>query len=294
MLTTFFSHFWVAVVKALRHTSTTTRGYLAQVVGALMWLTMKNRRHVTRTNLRLCFPDKTDKERDALARKVFVRLARAAIDHGVLWAGSRQEVARLVRFEGLEHITDNVSEPLIIISPHFVGLDAAGIALNLHVRGCSLYQTQSNPVWDEAALKGRLRFSDPVLIAKGSGGSDLKQVIRAMREHLPFYYLPDMDHGAKNSIFVPFFGVPAATIPMAGRLAQIMKAKVVLCIAEMTPEGYTVHLSEPWSDYPTGDMYADTRRITEELERWIERLPDQYLWTHRRFKTRPQGEASVY
>ena len=115
-----------------------------------------------------------------------------------------------------------------------------------------------------------------------------------MRKGLPFYYLPDLDHGLKNSIFIPFFGVPAATIPMASRLARITNAKVCLCIAEMTETGYTVHISPPWENYPTEDTEADTRHITAELEKWILRLPDQYLWSHRRFKTRPEGEPSVY
>ena len=112
---------------------------------------------------------------------------RAALEHGVLWSGTREEVAAMVRFEGVENITETVArgEHLIVISPHFVGRDEAGIGRNMHVRGCSLNQKQANPVWDEAALKGRLRFADPELIAK-HGRGDLKAVIRAMNKGLPF------------------------------------------------------------------------------------------------------------
>lgn len=261
----------------------------------MFWILVPKRRHVTLTNLRLCFPDKTEAERRDIAKRFYKNLMRAALDHGVLWSGTRKEVAEMVHFEGVENITEAVAkgENLIVIAPHFVGLDAAGIGLNLHVRGCSLYQRQANPVWDAAALAGRLRFAEPELIAK-HGKDDLKAVIRAMRKGLPFYYLPDMDHGRKNSIFIPFFGVPAATVPMACRLAKITKAKVCMCIAEMTSEGYVVHISSAWENYPTDDVEADTRRITQELEQWILRFPDQYLWSHRRFKTRPEGEPSVY
>ena len=295
MLLNLLSRFWIFVVKSLRHLPIGARSALADVLALLFWIAIPQLRRVTLTNLRLCFPQKSEAERRALARRFYRNLMRAALDHGVLWSGTRDEVAAMVRFEGVENITETVArgEHLIVIAPHFVGLDAAGIGLNLHVRGCSLYQKQANPVWDEAALAGRMRFAEPELIAK-SGHQDLKAVIRAMRKGLPFYYLPDMDHGRKNSIFVPFFGVPAATIPMAGRLAKVTGAKVCLCIAEMTRTGYTVHISEPWQNYPTGDVEADTRRITEELEKWIERLPTQYLWSHRRFKTRPEGEPSVY
>ena len=202
----------------------------------------------------------------------------------MLWAGTGEEISRLVKFEGLENVTTvEGNRPLIIVAPHFAGLDAAGIAFNLHVRGVSLYQKQRNPEWDAAALAGRKRFSDPVLIAKGGGRHDLMAVIRAMKEGLPFYYLPDMDFGARDAIFVPFFGVPAATLAMCGRLAKVTKAKVCLCIAEMTDEGYVVHVSAPWENYPQGDDVADTVRIVTELENWIRKLPDQYLWTHRRF-----------
>ena len=158
---------------------------------------------------------------------------------------------------------------------------------------CTLYQKQSNQAWDDAARAGRSRFSEPVLIAK-SDRNDLRQVIRTMRQGLPFFYLPDMDHGARNSVFVPFFGVQAATLPMVSRLARLTKSKVVFMVSEMTDDGYVVHVSDFWKDFPTDDYVADTRRVTAELEKWILRLPDQYMWLHRRFKTRPEGEPSVY
>ena len=289
------SRFWIAVVKSLRRVPVRGRAAMAGVLAFLFWIAIPARRRVTLTNLRLCFPEKSESERREIARSFYRKLMRAALDHGVLWSGTRDEVAEMVRFEGVENITETVArgERLIVIAPHFVGLDAAGIGLNLHVRGCSLYQRQANPAWDQAALAGRLRFADPELIAK-DGRHDLKAVIRAMNKGLPFYYLPDMDHGRKNSIFIPFFGVPAATVPMACRLAKLTRAKVCMCIAEMTDEGYTVHISPVWENYPTDDVEADTRHITAELEKWILKLPDQYLWSHRRFKTRPEGEPSVY
>lgn len=287
------AQFWIGVVKSLVHVPLCVRRVMARVVAAILWVGVPKRRHVTMTNLRLCFPEKTEAEHRAIAKSTYVHLARAALDHGVLWAGSADDIAKLVKFEGLDTVT-KAEGPLIIVAPHFAGLDAAGIAFNLHVRGVSLYQRQRNPAWDAAALAGRKRFADPVLIEKCTGQHDLMKVIRAMKQNLPFYYLPDMDFGAKDAIFVPFFDVPAATLAMCGRLAKITHAKVCLCIAEMTDSGYTVHVSKSWENYPTGDDTADTRRIVAELEDWIRKLPDQYLWTHRRFKTRPEGEPSVY
>ena len=289
----FFARLWVALVKRLHGVSMPMRWRLARIAAAILWFAVPKRRHVILTNLRLCFPELTEDERIALAKRVYVRLGRAAIDHGTLWMGSAEEIQSFVRFKGLEHLLDPQNRPTICVSPHFAGLDAAGIALNTYVRGVSLYQKQSNPVWDEALLKGRLRFSNPVLIPK-SNGSDLRPVIRAMRKGLPFYYLPDMDHGRRNSVFVPFFGIEAATIPMVSRLSKVMKAKVLWCFATMTEDGYEVEISAPLQNFPTDDPVADTARLNRELEAHIRLHPDQYLWVHRRFKTRPEGESSVY
>ena len=290
----FFARLWIRLVRRMKGLSMPVRECLARVAARVLWTAVPKRRHIIETNLRVCFPEMSEAERRALARRVYVRLARAAIDHGTLWEADQEEIRRFVTFEGLENLLEEAKTgPVIAVAPHFAGLDAAGIALNTYVRGVSLYQKQSNPAWDEAVLAGRKRFSDPILIAK-SNASDLRPVLRAMKEGLPFYYLPDMDHGIKNSIFVPFFGVQAATLPMVSRLARVTRAKVVWCIATMTEKGYHVILSKPWENFPTADYEADTLRVTQELEEWIRAYPDQYLWVHRRFKTRPEGEPSIY
>ena len=289
-----FARLWIRLVRRMKGLSMPARERLARVVARVLWTAVPKRRHIIETNLRVCFPEMSETERRALARRVYVRLARAAIDHGTLWEADQEEIRRFVTFEGLENLLEEAKTgPVIAVAPHFAGLDAAGIALNTYVRGVSLYQKQSNPAWDEAVLAGRKRFSDPILIAK-SNASDLRPVLRAMKEGLPFYYLPDMDHGIKNSIFVPFFGVQAATLPMVSRLARVTRAKVIWCIATMTEKGYHVILSKPWENFPTADYEADTLRVNQELEEWIRAYPDQYLWVHRRFKTRPEGEPSIY
>lgn len=289
-----FANFWIRVIKSMAHTPMGVKNAIGALLALVLWIAVPKRRHVILTNLKLCFPDKSEAQRRALAKSTYRKMARAALDHGVLWTGTLQEVRDMVQIDGLENILDEENRPLIIIAPHFVGLDAAGIALSSYVHGCSLYQKQANAAWDKAAREGRERFGHPMLIAK-TGNNDLRPFIRAMKQDkMPFYYLPDMDHGRANSIFVPFFGVPAATLPMASRLARIAKAKVILCIAEMTDKGYVVHCSKPFENFPTGDYVADTLRVTQAYEAWIEKLPDQYLWTHRRFKTRPEGEPSVY
>lgn len=283
----------VALVNGMSDWKQTSRTHLADFLASVTWFVLARRRKIALTNLRLCFPEWSEQKRVETAKGVFRNLIRAALDHSVLAKGSKDQVLDMVKFEGKEQFealckTDKV----IIVAPHFVGLDAGGVAMNTIVRGASLYQTQSNPVWDKWAFEARKRFSDPVLIPKSN--SAMKEVIRALRASLPFYYLPDMDHGARNSVFVPFFGVQAATLPMVSKLAKLTGAKVIWGIAETTPEGYTMHFSKPLENFPTNDATADTLRLNQELEQFILKHPDQYLWTHRRFKTRPEGEPSVY
>jgi len=284
---------WIALIGATAGWTVAARARLAAALGDLLWLIAWPRRRVTLTNLRACFPSIDETGRRALGRRLFRNIARSVLDHSVLWRGSREAVERLVRVEGAGHVLDPGNRPLILLAPHFVGLDAGGLRVNTLVRGVSIYARQSNAAWDEQLLAGRRRFNEPLLIPR-RGASELKEVLRAMKDGLPFYYLPDMDNGAVNSIFVPFFGVPAATIPMVSRLARVNGAKVVMAVTEMTADGYVLHLEAPWDDFPGASVEADTERMNREIERWVHRLPDQYLWTHKRFKTRPPGAAPLY
>ena len=284
---------WIALISTTAGWSAAARARLAGLIGDALWLLVWPRRRVTLANLRACFPQMSEQERRALGRRLFRNIARSVLDHSVLWRGSREAVERLVRVEGIEHVLDAANRPLILLAPHFVGLDAGGLRVNTLVRGVSIYARQSNAAWDEQLLAGRRRFNDPVLIPR-RGAAELKEVLRAMRAGLPFYYLPDMDNGATNSIFVPFFGVPAATIPMVSRLARLNGAKVVLSVTEMTDDGYVLHFEAPWDDFPGAGVEDDTGRMNREIERWVLRLPDQYLWTHKRFKTRPPGAPPMY
>lgn len=292
-LNLFISRICVRAVNGMASWKQSSRTKFANLLAFIAWHAMPRRRKIALTNLRLCFPDWSEEKRTSVAKGVFRNLLRAALDHSILAVGTKEMVTNMVKFTGKEQFQKLTQEgPVILVAPHFVGLDAGGIAINTFYRGASLYQPQANPVWDEWAFNARKRFADPVLIPKSN--TAIKQVIRVLREGLAFYYLPDMDHGARNSVFVPFFGVQAATLPMVSKLAKLTGSKVIWAIAETTDDGYVMHLSEPLKDFPTDDAVADTTRLNKELEGFILKHPDQYLWTHRRFKTRPPGEKSVY
>jgi KDO2-lipid IV(A) lauroyltransferase len=283
---------WIALIEATCNWSQSARTRLGAILGDLLWWVVVPRRRITLTNLRVCFPGLAEQERVRIARRCFRNLARSALDHSVLWRADEERVQRYVRVEGAGHMTDPANRPLIMISPHFVGLDAGGIRFSTLARGFTIYSRQKNRVWDAWLLKGRQRFNDPVLIARQ--GADMRAVIRTVKQGLPLMYLPDMDLGATNSVFVPFFGVPAATIPMVSRIARLTGARVLMAVTEMTDDGYVLHFEAPWTDFPGASVEDDTARMNRELERWVLKMPDQYLWTHKRFKTRPPGAPGVY
>lgn len=282
----------VALINRTARWPAWARRHLARVVGDLTWGLVASRRRVTLANLKACFPELDEAARRRLGRRTFHNLARATIDHSVLWNGSRLDIERLVRMDGMGQVADPTNRPLILLAPHFIGLDAGGVRLTLDIRIASIYARQSNPVWDRWLAHGRSRFVPALLIERR--GRDLRPVVRAMREGLPFYYLPDIDGGPSNSIFVPFMGVPTATLPMVSRLARMLGARVTMMVTEQTRDGYVVHVEPPWDDFPGPSVEHDTERMNREIERWVRRLPDQYLWTHRRFKTRPPGAPSIY
>jgi KDO2-lipid IV(A) lauroyltransferase len=283
---------FIALVEWTARWSPRARARLGNVVGDLLWWLVWPRRRIALVNLALCFPEKSAAERASIGRRALRNLARAFIDHGVLACASREALESFVRVEGAEHLMDPANRPLIVVAPHFAGLDAGGVRLNTFARGVSIYARSRNAEWDRWLLAIRNRFSAPLLIARE--GFDLRAAVRALKQGLPFYYLPDQDPGERNGVFVPFFGIEAATLPMVARLAEMTGAKVMMCVTEITADGYVLHLEPPWRGYPSGDAVADTARMNAEIERWVRRLPDQYLWTHKRFKTRPAGAPSLY
>jgi KDO2-lipid IV(A) lauroyltransferase len=290
-MTGLLARFWISLITATHGWRQATRTRLGNWLGALLWWCVPARRRVALANLAACFPAWSDAQRRTVARACFARVARGILDHAVLWKAEREAVQRYVRVEGEEHLQRVRGDPVIALAPHFVGLDAGGVRLNTMLRGVSIYARQSSAAWDDWLLAIRSRFHAPLLLARGA---DLRTAVRAMKQGMPFYYLPDMDNGPDNSIFVPFFGVQAATLPMVSRLARLAGAKVIVVVTEMTDDGYVLHVEPPWSDFPTASVEEDTRRMNAVIERWVLRLPDQYLWTHKRFKTRPPGAPSIY
>jgi KDO2-lipid IV(A) lauroyltransferase len=260
-------------------------------LGRLLYALGRERRKVALINLRLCFPDMTEPEREALARRHFVAFARAVLDRTLGWWASKGRLERLIRIQGVEHLTDPEGRPVILLSPHFVGLDAQATRISMFVPGCSVYSNQKNPVLNKLLYDGRVRFRDAVLLSRQDG---MRKIVKAMKDGYRFYYLPDMDFGPKESIFVPFFGVQAATIPALSRMVRLTGARVVPCIARQVADGYEIEVMPAWENFPGESVEADTEFMNRFIESQVLRMPEQYFWLHKRFKTRPPGEQRFY
>jgi len=265
---------------------------LGNAVGRVMFWLIAERRKVTRINLEKCFPQMSGSEREQLARSHFRAFCRSFVDRGVLWWSPRARIERWVRVEGLEHLEALAGRRVILLAPHFVGLDAAVTRLAMEFTLAGMYSRQKDRFFDDLMNRGRTRFGGSSFPRQAG----LMASLRPMRSGALYYYLPDLDMGPKRAIFVPFFGVAAATVTALTYISRFMRAAVVPCVTRMLPagEGYVVRLYPAWGDYPSGDEAADARRMLAFIEERVLEMPEQYLWMHKRFKTRPQGEARFY
>jgi Kdo2-lipid IVA lauroyltransferase/acyltransferase len=286
------SELGILLMRALSHLPLSWLRGIASLLGRVLYVVVVPRRRVVHVNLALCFPQRSPAERRALAKQVFVAVAQAWLDRSWLWHASA-EVAR----ERLK-VTGAVDElrggqATVIFAPHFVGMDAGWTALTQQVARAftTIYTDQSDKVVDAWVLRGRRRFGTGRLFGRADG---VKTIVSALRDGAPLYLLPDMNFGPEESVFVPFYGIAAATVPSLSRFARLGRAKVVPVVTRMTREGYEVEVKPSWSGFPTDDPVADTALMNRRLEEYIDTMPAQYYWVHKRFKSRPDGAPPVY
>lgn len=265
--------------------------YLAWFPAVLLFLFGHERRRVGLKNLELCFPDWSPNKRRLVILRHVHAMTRMLLEYGIVWHASEDRLKKLIKINNLENLTQHKNDNVIILYPHFVGFEMCVFRLNLEVPLLSVYSKQKNPVMDRAIYQGRMRFNNAKIISRQES---LRSILRAMKDHTPFLYLPDQDFGARDSIFVPFFGVPAATITGLSRIAQLSHAKVVPAIARRVGHRYELDIYPAWDNFPSDDLAADCRRMNAFIEQRVLEQPEQYFWLHKRFKTRPEGEARFY
>jgi KDO2-lipid IV(A) lauroyltransferase len=264
---------------------------LGRGLGLALYLLVGERRHVTLTNLGLCFPHLSSAEKSALARRHFAAFGRSILELGLWWWAPPARIRQLVQLEGGEKLAAYKDKPVILLVPHFVGIDAGWIRLALEQGLVAIYTRQKNRVFEAAMNGGRLRFGNCELASRQEG---TRKALKAMKGGRFFHYSPDMDYGPKESVFVPFFGVQTATITGLARLAKLTGATVIPVLTRMTSGGYVTSVGEPWANFPDDEEEASARRLNAFIEAEVMKSPEQYYWLHKRFKTRPPGEQGVY
>jgi KDO2-lipid IV(A) lauroyltransferase len=282
----------VRLMNALAHLPLSWVRGLGWTIGIVLHALATKRRRIADTNWALCFPEQSEAERRRAVRQHFIAFTQSWLDRGWIWGAKETTVRSRITLKGdLTALSDDGA--VAIFAPHFVGLDAGGAALSLAFSRnfISLYARQRNVALDQWVRAGRLKYGSVRLVEKHES---LRTLIQALRSGEALYLLPDMDLGPTDSLFVPFFGVTAATVPTLPRLAQLGRARVVSVVSKITPKGYDVTVMPAWADYPTGDAEADTAYMNQRLEEMIADMPEQYYWVHKRFKTRPAGEKSLY
>ncbi|OOG51491.1 lipid A biosynthesis acyltransferase [Polaromonas sp. C04] len=261
-------------------------------MGCVLYVLAVPRRRVASTNLMLCFPEHTAQQRRALVLQNFIYFAQTWLDRSWLWHASPQVTLRRLKLTG-EVAQLAGDAPTLIFAPHFLGMDAGATALSQQVpRNFNTIVTpQRNEIVDDWISQGRRRFGNARLFTRFDG---TKTIVASLRAGEPLYLLPDMNFGPQESIFVPFYGVQAATVPSLSRFARLGRAKVVPVITRITAQGYETRVLPAWLDFPSDDVVADTALMNRRLQDYIDTMPEQYYWVHKRFKTRPPGEPSVY
>jgi KDO2-lipid IV(A) lauroyltransferase len=253
----------------------------------------RERREVARTNLALCFPGWDNARRETVLRAHFSALGRSFFDAGIVWWGSEKRIRRIVRIEGEEHIRAQDGRRIILMVPHFVGIEMEGLRMSMECTGMAVYSNQKNRIFDEFLVRVRSRFPGTRMIPRQKG---VKALLRGFKDGLVLQLSPDLDLGPRDAIFVPFFGVQAATVTALSRFARLADAVVLPVVVRQLPasEGYLMRVYPAWENYPGENLEADTRRMNAFIEERILEMPEQYYWVHKRFKTRPDGEPRIY
>lgn len=261
-------------------------------LGYALYFGIASRRRVVRTNLTICFPHWTPEQIRRCSIQTFVHFAQSWLDRGWLWSAPAHVTMQRIRLIGALHELEG-DAPTVLFAPHFMALDAGwtGLTQQIDRKFNTIYTDQANRESDAWILNGRLRFGNPGLFGRVEGVKDL---LAGLKRGEPLYLLPDMNFGPHESLWVNFYGRPAATVPSLTRFARLGRAKVVPIISRITPWGYEVEVLPAWTNFPSRDAHADTQRMNLCLQDYIDRMPNQYYWVHKRFKDQPPGLQPPY
>lgn len=259
---------------------------LGAMVGWLALRLLRSRRQAARTNLSLCLPELDAVQRKALLRANFRDVGIGLFEFARAWWGSATPMRRTVRIEGLDILQRLQADGrgVLLVSGHFMTLELCGRLLCDHVPLAGMYRRHRSPVMEWAVMRGRLRYACAMF-----GNGDTRAAIRHLKRGGVLWYAPDQDMRGKDTVFAPFFGIPAATITATHQLARLAGCAVVPFFHRREGADYILRIGEPLAPFPTDDVVADTTQVNAAIEAMVREAPSQYLWLHRRFKRQPDG-----
>lgn len=267
---------------------------LGRALGALTAHLPGERRRVARRNLELCMPQLPEDERARLLRATLRDLGCMFVEFALAWFGSDRALAAVsCAIEGLEHLDAcrKNGTGVLLVGAHFSHLELCARLVSQRIRIAGMYRVMDDAVFERAVLRARLRYADTMFVKE-----DLRATVKYLRRGGTVWYAPDQDMRGKDAVFVPFFGINAATITATHHLARLSGAAVIPFFHRRNADGrgYALRLEAPLADFPSTDVAADTTRVNAIVERMVREAPAQYLWIHKRFKSRPEGEAPLY
>ena len=269
--------------------------FLGRILGFVLARAVPRRRKIAYANISLCFPQLAEPQRRELTDEVMASVGIAFFETGIAWFWPVRRLRKLISVDGIEHLEAAKQEGagVILMALHFTHIDIGAKLLGLQTSIDGSYRPHNNPVFDYMQSTGRERHT---MEGQAIPREDVRGMVKALRRGRAIWYAPDQDYGRKHSIFVPFFGIPAATLSATSQLARLGKARVIPFTQTRKPDGSGYHLTvhPPLADFPGGDEYQDCVAINTMVEKLIRQQPGQYLWVHRRFKTRPEGSADLY
>lgn len=268
--------------------------FIGRRIGDLIYLVVARRRHIAGRNLALCFPELDDDARHRLMRECFRSTGITLMETAFSWWGSEARLRKMYRIEGEEHLQNALQQGkgIILLGAHYTTLEISGRFLAFHCDGLQpIYKPARNPLFNAVMVASRSRLFDGLLPNR-----EFRTILRSLKDNKIIWYAPDQDFGADQSVFAPFMGVATASLTMTSRLARLSRAPVLPFYSQRlaNAEGYLIRIHPPLQDFPSGDDVADATLINEIIERQVRIAPEQYLWLHRRFKTRPPGEKDIY
>ncbi|MBY4676434.1 LpxL/LpxP family Kdo(2)-lipid IV(A) lauroyl/palmitoleoyl acyltransferase [Marinobacterium sp. CAU 1594] len=283
---------WIGLLRSVVLLPHSWRLRIGRMLGRLLYRLAGSRRRVVATNLKLCFPEKSDQQRRQMVREVFEHNGIGVLEVAMAWWLPDNRLLHRYRLIGEQHLKQAQQEGkgVILLSAHFPTLDLGPRLLMEHYPVDCVYRPHNNPALEAVIKKGRRRYAGQAIERH-----NMRAMVRRLKHGNIIWYAPDQDHGPTHSVYAPFFGVEAATVTATARLARLSGAKVMMFCQHRCEDGsYELEIFPPLEDFPSGDDRLDCSRVNAEIERGIRKFPSQYMWVHRRFKTHPKGKNYLY